>query len=365
MTVPIPKILPAFTLDAALTLQLYIGAGYATGVECTINAGTYFMRWDGQSDDFLRELHRACYTALDACAVAGYNGSDNNGKPMFSINSAHKVVISSTDPWLIRFKWSEDDGATIAGILGFDPAVDSDLAEEAVATANWQHAYGWYGSDEGQLASDDVEDQETAHVAQARALGGEVATQYLASIYDNHLALKWLERLDTFSGGIGYTTAPTDPYERNRGLECLWRAIRDGTRFCVYRDSSIDTSKAEEPGTTDVAIGTPTTIEVTGKAWATSPQEHAGKVALIPVWDTPLDAPMRYFISSHDANTITVPNSINNTDAGGWANVPVYIFDQRYRTYVLDLSQMKQFAPIEMPGIDKYEIDLPLMRYVA
>lgn len=366
MAIPYPKILTAFTLDSALTLQLYIGAAYGTSIEATIAAGTYFVRWDGQSDDFLRELHRACYVALDASAEAGYNASDILGKPLFSINSDHKVVIAiKTDAGQkIRFKWSEDNGATVAGILGFDPAVDTDVEPGLPKTANWQHAYGWYASAAGQFPGDLIEDEETAQAAQARAIGGQTATQYLASVYGNNIPLRFLARLDTYSRGIGYTTAPVHPYERNRGLECLWRAIRDGTRFCFYRDSQIDTALAEEPGVTDVAIGTSTTIEVTGKAWGTDPQEHAGKLALIPNWDNNSHA-MRYFVSSHDANTITVPNSIHNTDAGGIANTAAYLFDQPYQTYVLDLGKMKSFAPKELEAIDLYDIDIPVLRYIA
>lgn len=367
MSIPIPKILPAFTLDSALTLKLAIdGVGaFDVTVTVTIPAGTYFMRWDAQSDDFLRVLHLACYTALDACAVVAYNGADNDGKPMFGIDANHKVTITIGGGLDMRFDWTLNDGATVAGILGFDATANLEVTAGETETANWQHAYGWYASAEGQYTGGVVEDTETAHVAQARAIGGEVVTQYLASIYDNHLSLRWLERLDTFSRGVGYTTAPVDPYERNRGIECLWRAIRDGSRFCVYLDSILDTTKAEEIGAYDFT-GSLTVLTDAAKGWGVDPQEHVGKLLFIDEWGDVASgsAPQRFYVSSNTATTLTAPNSLNNTPLSGLGDSTYHIFDQRYATYVLDLAKMRTFAPNEIPDIDKYEIDLPLLRYV-
>ncbi|HDL48440.1 MAG TPA: hypothetical protein ENH33_00555 [Actinobacteria bacterium] len=185
----------------------------------------------------------------------------------------------------------------------------------------------------------------------------------MGSLFDNEIQLRWLERADTYSDGIGYTTAPSDPYERNRALECWWREARTGVPFAVYRDSTIDTTKAEEPGTFTIATGTTTGIPVVGKAFVIDPQEHKDKLIYVATWAT--GYPQRFFVTSHTAGTITIPNSLHNEKAGGTDGSSVYVFNQRYQTYVLNTESMATFAPTEMPEIDKYELTVPLFRYVA
>lgn len=362
MSIDYPKILSAFTLDAALTLTLYVdnAGSYNLDVTVTIPAGTYFMAWDNQSDDFLNVVMDACYTALVAAGgVGGYDGADADGKPILGINTDHKVTIDIGGDLDVRFAWTENDGATVAGILGFDATANLDI-EGTQAVADYPHAYGWYASEPGQLSNLMVEDSVEEMAAQSFAVAGDAATQHLAERYYNQIELRWLTRDDTFSRGVAYATASVDHYTRNRALECWWREARQGTRFRVYRDSIVDTTKAEEPGT--ATGGAATTIIAAGKSWTTTPQEHAGKLVIIPSWYG--SASMRWYITSHDATTITVPNGLHNNVAGTNADT-FYVFDQRYQTYVLDLFKSRNFNPTQIPSLDEYEASFALRRYVS
>jgi len=319
------------------------------------------MSWDNQSNCFLNALADACYTALDAQATsADYNTSTPAGKPIFGINSDHKVTINVGDEANIRFDWTVDDGATVAGILGFSASANLEVngSEEV---ADYPHAYGWYASEEGQLFDHLIEDAEDVLASQSRALSGQVTTQELASRFRNYLDLRHLTKEDTFSGETDYAAASSDPYSRNRGLECWWRHARGGVEFRVYERSTIDTSLAEERGT-PTAASTGTTITVASKTWETDPQEHAGKLILIDSWYGGYD--MRWYITSHTADVVTVPNQMHNEDAAD-ASVTAYIFDQRYRTYVVNLSEMSKFEPRERPKLGTYDITIPLYRYEA
>jgi hypothetical protein len=73
---------------------------------------------------------------------------------------------------------------------------------------------------------------------------------------------------------------------------------------------------------------------------------------------------MSWYITSHTATTLTLPNSVCNTAIG--INGGAYaIYDQRYGTYVLDLQKGKSFAPSENPDNGTYSIDIPLRKYMT
>ena len=50
-------------------------------------------------------------------------------------------------------------------------------------------------------------------------------------------------------------------------------------------------------------------------------------------------------------------NITNNTNT-------YYLFDHTYQTYVIDFDKTTEFSPEEIPAIDRYNIEVPLLRYV-
>jgi hypothetical protein len=356
-----PKILTRFTLSSALTLKLYIdnAGSFDQSVSVTVPAGSYYNAWDGQSDDFLYVLADAIYDALVASGNPIYEDPSASGKLFFELTSANKVKISvgiiEAD---VRIAWTEDDGAAVAAILGFNSAANLDLttANGWTATGTWQHAYGWYADEDGQMPSLKYVDDESANALQSVAISGHVKTQYLDSRYSNALSLAFLSRDITYSDGVGYATAPVDPAEKNIPLECWWHEARQGIEFRVYRANyQQDTTKAEVIGASTSA--NTTTLTDSGKSFDTDPQAHKGKLLLVIVQGVP---PRRFFVTSHTATVITIPNALLNEaiDADTYA-----ILDHRYRTYVVDIQRMAQFAPVELPNIVRFDITIPLLRY--
>jgi hypothetical protein len=367
MSIPRPKILTAFT-TAALTLRTYItdSVKYDTTMDVSIAAGTYFVAWDAQSDDFLLVLANALTSAMLGSGIGGYDDAGPDDRLFFEINSIGNVVMRwrSGTKDDIRVAWTEQDGATVGGILGFDTSADLDFDSGTYRNVgDYKHAYGWYAEEDGQLRQDLVEDADVANALQSRAISGQVKTQYLDSVFENMLGLNYLDRDLTFSNGVSYTSAAVYPYERNKGLECWWREARTGVRFRVYRDNTIDFTKAQVRGS--MTAGTDTdTIEDTGKSWDTDPQEHAGKLVIAKDTSADPDELYRYYVDSNTATLLELPNDWNsydiNTDTSDYA-----IFDQPYRTYVADINKMNRFSPTELPNIDRYAIDIPVLKYTA
>lgn len=363
MPLPRPRVLTRFTLDEAKTLRFAVddAGSYDADIDVTVAAGDYYVSGDQQDDDILQEIMAKAYTAFVASGVTGYDGANANGKPMFWIDGDGKVNAAvagvGTDP--IRIKWTEQDGADIASILGFDSSADTDLESSSFeAIADYQHAYGWYATEDGQLDRHDVEDGELADVLQSVAPSGHARTQFLDSRFDNVMSLTHLTRAQTFSGGAAYESAPSDPYDRNVGLDCWWQAAKQGVEFRIYTHHSVDTQLAEVGGTAD--SGSATTLGDSGKSFDTDPQKHAGKVLHVASFTR--SNPMRFYIASHTGTVLTVANSVLNQTLNGDA---YHIFDQRYRTYIVDLNRMQRFRPKEIDGIDRYDVMIPLLRYEA
>jgi hypothetical protein len=374
MTIPRPKILTALTVPTGgWTFKFYISvaAQYDTAKTVTIAAGDYFVAWDGQTDDLLRALSSAINTAL--ATVGGSRFC------MPYINSSNKVVIH----WLgndftgatkrqIKVAWTEST-AGLAAALGFDSSADDTSTADDIPsfTADWQHGYGWYADEDCYLQYLAVEDVNVATSPQAIGLSGVVKTQLMGTRYTNELSLQYVSRAKMYSRGIGYGTAPVYPYSRNYGLECWWQEARQGVRFRVYRDSRNDTSSAVAVGS--VTADSTTTITDSSKSWTTDPEAYKGMLCYLPDRLTSGGAgvagnqPGRFYITSHTATVLT--SAAATVDNLEWTNnltgVAFYIFDNRYQTYVLNASAMREFKPTELPAIDNYNLTIPLLRYVS
>ena len=139
MSIPRPKILSVVTVPTdGWTLRIKystVAAGqFGETVDATIPAGDYFVAWDCQSDDFMWKLANVCNVALHNAALADWVGR-SQGMAMW-IDSDHKVHIGFAGSWFadfanahrdVRIAWTEEDGASIGAVLGFDTSADLDL----------------------------------------------------------------------------------------------------------------------------------------------------------------------------------------------------------------------------------------------
>ena len=364
MAAPQPKILTAFDVPTGgwgLRLQISDVAPFDTTVDVTLDAGTYYMAWDGQDDCFLELLHSEIYAALEASGVGDYVTGDNEGKPVFWLDSDHKtnVVWGGFD---IRFVWGALDGPDIANVLGFDSSSSTSLTTSTPATGTWHHAYGWY-ADDYLLEQHQPEDHNIPHVLQSRALDGKARTIYLDSWDINAIELAKVPRVKMYSRRVGYGEASVHPYARNAPLQCWWNEARQGIQFRFYPQESYSTALAAETGVTTGT--TTTTLTDGGKTWETDPHVHTGRIVQKTFVDgngLHTNINLRWLVSSHTATVLTLPNDVHNTAPGNGA---YYIFDHTYGTYTLDQRKMREFAPREIPNIDKYDLVIPVVRYIA
>ena len=283
--------------------------------------------------------------------------------------TTHKVRIHFDDNVTglnndVKFAWTEDDGDEIAKVLGFDESADdtSTSTDNPTFTGDYHHAYGWYAPEDSLLLNLPVQDMSEFVGLQARALSGKVKTQQLvANRFNTDLALQFLPQLVTHSQNIGYTVAPLTPYKRNVPLECWWVEARKGTQFRVYRDGYILAARAGDRGTETAADAT--TLTDSGKSWSTEPQTWKNRILHMGTFGDPNGISQNWHIASHTATVITVSNAapcgldIDNDTAS------YYLFDHPYQTYVVDLKEMKKWDPRELPDIDRYDVEIPLLRY--
>jgi hypothetical protein len=338
-------------------------------VSAVLAAGTYYVAGDGQTTDFLYELCLKMNAAIDAVG-----GDTATVEVIADIHpTTHKVRLQFKDAVDggallndVKLAWTESDGDDVAKVLGFAYAADdtSTADDDPIFTGDYQHGYGWYADEDGLLADLPVEDYTSFSGLQARALSGRVKTQQLVDSYsETQISFQQISRAKMFSRNIGYGVAAVYPYAQNVGLECWWVEARKGTQFRVYRDGNIDTSRAGVQGASTAS--NTTTLTDAGRAWATDPQIWAGGIlhkAKFGAAATYLT--QNFYISSHTATVITVPaatpsglNISNNETA-------YYLFDFRYQTYVVDLDDFKKFQPKELPAIDKYDLEVALLRFV-
>lgn len=369
MAMPRPKILTAITVPTGgWVFKLYasVTGVHTTAVSCTIAAGTYYMSNDGQSDDFLMELQNKLNTAIAATAV----GADGH-VAMWIDPDSHKVTIAfdgdhyqGATPQRVKLAWTEQDGADVGAVLGFDTAADETGAsvDNPTFTADYHHAYGWYADEDGLLEEMLIELVDEADAVQSVSpASGHVKTLYMGSRFHNRLNLAFVPRDKMYSADVAYATAPVNPYERNEPLQCWWKEAREGTRFRVYRDGYLVAARASESGTTTGGTSG-TAVEDSTKTWDTEPQRFKGAF----VWFSSgiginvSTVQMGRHISANTATQLTI---VAPPSGYSFASKTYYIFDHQYETYVLDYERMKRFSPIERMGINRFDLEIPLLRF--
>jgi hypothetical protein len=367
-----PKILTAVTIPTGgWVMKIYIdnAGSFDEALTFTLAAGDYFVAFDHQSDDFIEEFMQKAYTDIVANATSGdYSSADHHGKPVLTLGTDGKINIDVGDTQNMRFAWTEENGASIAAVLGFDSSADDDYTGTRI-TGDYQHGYGWYADSDGQLKSLFIENHETTIANQSRSLSSQVKTHYIASHSTNEMALQFLSRDQTWSAGTAYGTVPGHPYQPNAAIECWWQEARQGIRFRVYRDghpslnaAQTSINRFEYTGNGTDPPPSKTSWEDTSKAFAVSPQELAGKILASTFAGIAI---VRRYISSHTATVLTLPNDIHNLQDMTAGESAYWILDQTYETYVVDLNAMQGFAPREIPNIDQYDITIPLLKYQA
>lgn len=363
-----PKILTRITVPTGgwdLNFIISDVGSLDTPLQATISAGDYYVAWDGQADDLLREVAFQMYTAI-AAGPGGFRF------PYLQLNESGKVVFvfegadfSGAPKEDVELTWTTSN-ADLAKALGFDNTSDDQSIGESQAeiTADWQHSHGWYANADGQLGSLLLEDISIVNTAQAIAYPGQSYCQYHGERWENALGLQWLTRALTFSRGISYGSAPVWPYGRNVPLECWWREAQQGTPFRVYPEGRLNEDAAVI--TVYALASTSAWVQTSAISVETEPQVHAGRI--FHIRDRLLKSgnqSARFAIDNHTATVFysvdTQPSSTNWLPGAG--DRICKILDQRYRTYVVDLARMGSFSPIEMPREDYYDVSIPLLRY--
>ena len=368
MAIPRPKILTAITIPTGgWVWKIYLSnaGSYDTALSATMAAGTYFMAGDNQTTDFLYELNNKMQIQIDASALTAF-------ELVIDIHpTTHKVRIHFKDATGanndVKLAWTESDGDDIGKVLGFDHSADdtSTTTDNPTFTADWQHAYGWYADEDGLLESLDNQDSHTWRGLQARSLSGAVKTQRIAaSLRGNRLALQFVTAKKMLDRGSTYAAAPTYPNDRNEPLGLWWVAAMDGTHFRIYRDAYVLAARGEV-GTADSS--NTTTLTDADKAFViTDADQWADRILHMPEFGaTSGGGPITqsWYIASHTATVLTVTahpsglNITNNTNT-------YYLFDHPYQTYVIDFDKTTEFSPEEIPAIDRYNVEVPLLRYV-
>jgi hypothetical protein len=340
-------------------------AQYDTAVDVTLAAGDYFISGDGQTDDLLFQFATQVmadgnWPGADAYFAASIDPGTNKVKIMFAGEEFEGATKQQ-----VRIDWP--NSSDLAAALGFDSsAVDTEADDHPVFTGDWDVGYNWWANEDSLLLDLPVEDISAAETLQSIAVDGTLKTQKLAERFMSEMSLQFLERERAFSRGVGYGTAPVYPYERNRGLECWWQEAQQGIEFRVYRDAYRDTARANDTGSYTVTDAT--TMTDGNKGWDTEPPQWDNALLHFAAWGysiTDGNIPMSFFVSSHTATVITVANAHpSGLDVARGAQ-PYYLYHHRYQTYVLDIARMSEFRPEEIGALDRYNITIPLRRYVA
>lgn len=378
MSIPRSKILTCITVPTggwAWDVDVSNAAHTVTNLTGTVAAGDYYISGDMQSDDLLRILAKSISDALAASAVGGgwswiWIDSDSHKVNLGFRGDEFVDATGDNDVRLNLSAWASG----LCAALGLDTSdVASTTTDSPIFTADWHHAYGWYADEDGQTEIE-VVDTPAAFSVQGKSISGKVKTQFFGESFVNGLALQFLERNESgrtkvFSDGVGYGEVPAAPYNRNEPLECWYREAMKGTRFRVYRDGRISTSTAADRGA--ITAATSTTLTAAGKSWSVEPFEHKGRLILTPTQFTigSTTPPFTWYINSHTATVLTVPDTGDvptDENVGNGEGGTFYILDVTYGTYVMDTQEMGEFAARQTaPAIDRYDIMIPLLRYVA
>jgi len=365
MPIPRPKILSPVTFASSqdFEFRVSVAGDRDTTLTATVAAGTYYVAFDGQSDDLVRALQEAMATETDSAGL-GFDG-----RPNVYINDDNKVVIHFCGDYYVdgAFGWENNvrirpvaSDADLMKALGFNPGDDhsSSSTDYPSFVADHEHGYGWYANADGQLASLLVEDRNLTTTPQAVSISGRVTSQNIGQRFKNNLELEWLDRGQTFSRGVVYGDTPLHPYDWNVPLECWWESARKGTEFRVYREGRNGVGVFIETGTS--SAGSTSQVTDSSKSWSTTPQEYAG-LACYTTFRS--NSYQRMYISSNTSDDLVAPST--RSDGAGWCstNDRFWVVDHRYQTYVVDLEAMKEFNPGEHEMEDYYRISIPLLRY--
>jgi len=375
MSIPRPKILSVVECPSGgWAWDIYISnvAQYDTHLTGTVAAGDYFVSGDNQSDDLLRALTASIQTQIDGSAVTG--------DVIIGIDpTTHKVELQFYGTGFVDATGDNDVKLTLtswatglAAACGFDTSADdtSTTTDNPTFTADWHHGYGFYCDEDaqGQIVSP-VARSKPAVIQAVTPFTGNVKSIYYGERYLNALMLQHLERYDqsrtkVHSDGNGYGDAPVWPYNRNEPLECWYHEAKYGRRFRVYSDGYISTPIASDGGTSSACAVT--TLTDASKSWSVEPHRWPGRLIWIPSYPDAIG--QAFYISSHTATVLTVPNAHPSGfdvdgGSGGAAGGTYYLFEHPYETYILDVGQMSEWDPKEIKSIDRYNLTIPLLRY--
>lgn len=371
-----PALLTRITIPAGgwqIRLKVSGAVTLDTTVTATMAAGDYYVAWDGQATDFLWELCRKVNVAIDAAGLPGWIGRAQG--MMAWLNSTHQVKLGFDGEYFqgnpkrdVRIEWTALNGVSIGDVLGFDTTADDTITgtDNPIFTSDWHHAYGWYADEDGSLRQYEIENQQQATSPQTITPAGYVKTQHLGTRQTNLLKLVFLPRKKTWSGNVAYKSASVTPYERNEPLQCWWLEARKGTPFRVLRNARIDLASAQDRNLAGPTASSATTMTDSGKSWDVDPQQWKARLLVVDGWAQFLSGEQqRFYIASHTATVITAAQQQEpQLGVGGFsvAASDYYIFDQRYDTFVLDMGAMQGFAPTEVPKIDRFDIEIPVLR---
>jgi hypothetical protein len=368
-----PKLLSVITIPSGgwlFRVQLSDAGAYDHTANATLAAGDYYLSGDGDSTDLLCELctkSTAAIRALGAPFASGY---------VYAwIDTSHKVNLhfvacsAAAAARPIKIVWTAS-AANLALALGFDATADDVLdATPLTKQADWHHAYGWYCDTDGNLQNKPIVDAISCKSVQARSLGGVVRTQRMSEfLRDSSASLYMLTNAKTFSDGTAYGSTPPYPRSKNEPFECLWYEIAGGKQFRFYRNYSAELVRCEARA---VGGGDGGGYEIISPVPAAVDQWNSGHVLAesLTLTDAVLGANTRTapFLSIVDD---TLANGVDpNLPPGladGFLNAePVGLLYPCHQTYVLNAADSNTFAPEEIPGIDRFNIDFKMMRYSA
>lgn len=346
------KISNASTLDTSLT--------------ATVPAGEYFVAWDHQLDDLLYRVTKAIRDAIVAAGLGTnrfvYTAIDEDNRVTIRF-AGSSFVDSVGHENNVEITWASSH-ADLIKALGSDGVTWSSTGTNHPKwTATHQHSHGWYAREDIELDSLMRADRNIATIAQNTSLDGTTGTVLWGSRYENALSLQFLSSVQTWSDGTAYGNNPPYGYNKNQALECWWMAARSGTRFRVYRNESklVSASGALAAGVNEYINSA--YIGDSSKAWTTN--QWAGMAVLFNTQSALVTEAARFFIASNTATRLYSGASIANGST--WdpsAGEAFYIHDLLYRTYILNTTEMSEWAPDELPQIDRYNIRIPLKRYV-
>jgi len=361
MAIPRPKILTAFTVPTGgYSVDIQHGVAFGTSATITVPAGTYFLSGDDRDDDLYAVFGKLVETQIKTTYITASvyfspNFDDDNPRSLIYVGG-----MGSGGNF--RIDWTT--GTELADVFGWDNTTTTEFAgvsNGGPENSDYQHGYGWYANEDGLLRDDTVEPIDIPNSPQSISPSGYVKTQHIASRFTYRMQLQFLKRDLTFSRGVSYGEESKYPYSRNKGLECWFREAKKGTRFRVYRQGKFSTDTASFSAT--ASANTTNTITISSTTFPIDPQQFKG--AFVYQRDTSGGSTAifdSFYIESHTATVLTVADHHRTAFNIGTSN-PFYIIDGTYETYVLDLSQTSQFAPTELPNIDRYDFEINMLRY--